>query len=158
MSKKKAKAAKKKPVKKVAKKTAAKKTAAKKKTVKVVKKAAAVASSVTRMLSAGGNTKRTTQATIFITEGAGGLQIRTAPQYITAGPGFVEWTVVNLTGSHDIPVEISFPKGGPWGGEKITIRDGWIRRSCHDAMDGNFKYTVSAGGASEDPEIEIPEN
>jgi hypothetical protein len=152
MSKKKAKPSKKKPAK------PAKKAAKTRSGKKVVKKAAAVATGVTRLLGAANPTKRTSQATIFITDGPAGLQIRTAPQYITAGPGFIEWTVVNLSGSSDIPVEISFPKGGPWGGEKITIRDGWIRRSCHDAMDGNFKYTVSAGGASEDPEVEIPEN
>ena len=151
MSKKTAKPSRKKSAKPV------KKAATKGSGKKLMKKAAVVASGVTRLLSAP-STKRTSQATIFITQGPGGLQIRTAPQYITAGPGFVEWTVVNLTGGDDIPVEISFPKGGPWGGEKITIKDGWIRRSCHDALDGNFKYTVTAGGVSEDPEIEIPEN
>ena len=130
----------------------------KKKPARPVKKAAAAASGITRFLGVAPTTKRTSQATIFLTQGPGGLQIRTAPQYITAGPGFIEWTVVNMTGGDDIPVEISFPKGGPWGGEKITIRDGWIRRSCHDALDGTFKYTVTAGGVSEDPEIEIPEN
>ena len=150
MSKKKAKPSRKKPAK------PAKRVAKKGMGKRLMQKAAAVASGVKSALV--GPTKRTSQATIFITQGPGGLQIRTAPQYITAGPGFVEWTVVNLTGGDDIPVEISFPKGGPWGGEKITIKDGWIRRSCHDALDGNFKYTVSAGGASEDPEIEIPEN
>jgi len=103
-------------------------------------------------------TRRTAQATIVIFNAGGRTQIRTSPQLLPAGPGYIEWTVVDLTGT-GAPVEITWPNGGPFGKTPIQIPkdDGWVRVNLDGAAEGRFKYTVTVGGVSEDPEVEIPE-
>jgi hypothetical protein len=102
-------------------------------------------------------TGRTSQATIFIYRTANGNRIRTSPQRTYAGPGHIEWTVVNLIDGSNVPVMITWPNGGPWGKVPIDIRDGMVRLSCDGAAQGRFKYLVQALDAQEDPEVEIPE-
>jgi len=99
---------------------------------------------------------RTSQITVFIYRTPNGNRIRTAPQKAYAGPGHVEWTVVNLVDGSEVPVTISWPNGGPWGKAPEGFRS-CFRRSVDDAMTGTFKYVVSALDATEDPELEIPE-
>jgi hypothetical protein len=99
---------------------------------------------------------RTSQATIFIFRTANGNKIRTSPQHAFAGPGYIEWTVVNLIDGSDVPVTITWPGDGPWGKEPIEIH-GMYRKNVDDAARGRFKYVVRALDAQEDPEIEIPE-
>lgn len=100
--------------------------------------------------------RKTSQATIFIYYTPSGLRVRTSPHYMTAGPGYVEWTVVNLTSAATIPVTISWPEGGPWGKKPIVIKNGCFR--CRvDGIKGRFKYHVTAAGFTEDPELEMPE-
>jgi hypothetical protein len=101
---------------------------------------------------------RTSYATIFIYRTSQGNKIRTAPQRLFADPGHVEWTVVNLVDGSNVPVTISWPEGGPWGKEPISIREnGCTRLAVDQAMKGRYKYVVSALDASEDPELEIPD-
>ena len=131
--------------KKKAKKTA--KRAAK----KVVRKVGA------RLAANGGPSNRTSAATIFVYDTAAGCRVRTSPQLLTCGPGYIEWTVVNLT-SDDMPdVDITWPAGGPWGGAPIPVRGGNARMSLAGARAGRFKYNVTCGGFTEDPEVEYPE-
>lgn len=102
---------------------------------------------------------RTFGATIFLYRTGADLRLRTAPQRLTAGPGYVEWTVVNLASGDAVNGEITWPKGSPWGGDRsIPIRDGHARVSLEGAANGRFKYSIMANGASEDPEVEIPWN
>jgi hypothetical protein len=101
---------------------------------------------------------RTSTATIFIFEAGGQTRVRTAPAILTGGPGHLEWTVVNLTANDNVPVEITWgPEGGPWGHDPLPI-NGSLRKSLNGSREGHFKYTVTAGTAFEDPEIEIPQN
>jgi hypothetical protein len=102
-------------------------------------------------------TGRTAQATIVIFRTGQGTRIRTAPQRLYAGPGAIEWTVLNLVDGTNVPVTLTWPNGGPWGNQPIEIRDGMSRISLEGAREGRFKYVVSALGATEDPEVEIPE-
>jgi hypothetical protein len=133
------------------KKAAVKKKTAKKPAKKTAKKAVPKAS------TAAAPTRRTAAATIFVYDVNGQTRVRTSPQLITAGPGFIEWTVVNLgNGDNDVPVEITWPNGGPWGGQPIPIK-GNARLSLAGARDGRFKYNVTVNGYTEDPEVEIPE-
>jgi len=132
MSNKKAKKAAKKP----AKKTAARATAAR----------------------AAGPTKRTASATIFVYDAGGECRVRTSPQLLTCGPGFLEWTVVNLTPGPMPDVDLTWPGGSPWGGAPIPIRNGNARLSMNAAKAGRFKYNVTCNGYTEDPEVEYPEN
>jgi hypothetical protein len=114
----------------------------------------AVKKKVARLAATGG---RTSQITIFVFRTGAGTKIRTAPQRAYAGPGFVEWTVVNMVDGSNIPVTITWPGGGPWGKEPIEIRDGMERREIGSEPRGRFKYVVHALDAQEDPEVEIPE-
>lgn len=114
----------------------------------------AVKKKVARLAATGG---RTSQITIFVFRTGAGTKIRTAPQRAYAGPGFVEWTVVNMVDGSNIPVTLTWPEGGPWGKEPIEIRDGMERREIGSEPRGGFKYVVHALDAQEDPEIEIPE-
>ncbi len=143
MSKKKKKPSAKKPVKKTVPKKKPARSAARRAPVRTLAAAAA---------------GRTSQATIFLYTVDGGIRVRTSPHLMTAGPGHIEWTVVNLASDDAIAVEITFPKEGPWGGQPILIKDGWIRLSLDGAAEGRFRYNVTANGFTEDPEIEIPEN
>jgi len=139
---------KKKTNKPVAKKKAARKKPAKKSASRSLARAGA------RLAATGG---RTSQITIFVFKTGAGTKIRTAPQRAYAGPGFVEWTVVNMVDGSNIPVTLTWPDGGPWGKEPIEIRDGMQRLEIGSEPRGRFKYVVHALDAQEDPEVEIPE-
>jgi len=143
---------KKNPGKKPAKKAAVKKTAKKK---APAKKAASARRSlaVAADVAAG---KRNNAATIFLYKVDGNYRVRTSPQLLSAAPGFVEWTVVNLTSDEEVEVEITWPKDGPWGGAPQRFK-GNERKSLADATPGRYKYNVTANGYTEDPEIEYPE-
>ncbi len=140
---------KKKPGKKTIKKVAAKKKAPAKKPAG--KKRAATSR------TAAVQSKKTAAATIFLYKTDGGFRVRTSPQLLTAGPGYIEWTVVNLASDEVVDVEITWPAGSPWGGAPIQIKNGNERKSLADAKAGRFKYNVTANGYTEDPEIEYPE-
>jgi hypothetical protein len=118
------------------------------------KKAAAAGTRRTASLA---STGFTSQITIFLYRTGNGNKIRTAPQKAFAGPGHVEWTVVNLIDGSDVPVTITWPNGGPWGKEPIGIRS-YQRQSADGVAPGVYKYVVSALDAHEDPEIEFPQN
>jgi hypothetical protein len=100
---------------------------------------------------------QTSQATIFLFKTSHGNQIRTVPQLAFAGPGHVEWTVVNLIDGSDVPVTITWPDGGPWGKEPIDIKS-FVRLNVDKVRPGRYKYVVSAYDAKEDPEIEFSQN
>ena len=129
------------------------KPAAKKAPKKAVKKAAARSTRPARLTAATGG--RTSQITIFLFRTGSGNRIRTSPQRAYAGPGHVEWTVVNLIDGSDVPVTITWPQEGPWGKEPIEIRS-WTRRSADEVKPGVYKYVVHALDAQEDPEVEFP--
>jgi hypothetical protein len=121
------------------------------------KKAAAKRATASRSTATAAATGgRTSQVTVFIFRTGQGNKIRTAPQRAFAGPGYVEWTVVNLVDGSDVPVTITWPDGGPWGKEPVEIRS-MSRLSVDGAAPGRYKYVVSALDAKEDPELEIPE-
>ena len=130
------------------------KPAAKKAPKKAAKKSAARSRTSSRLTTA--DTGRTSQITIFIFKTGHGNKIRTSPQRAFAGPGFVEWTVVNLIDGTDVPVTITWPGEGPWGKEPIAVRS-WERKSAAGVKPGVYKYVVSALDAQEDPEVEFPE-
>jgi len=148
---------KKKPGKKPAKKVAAKKTAAKKALKK--QSAARPAARVPRRLTAVADLaagKRNNTATIFIYKIDGSYRVRTSPQLISAAPGYIEWTVVNLASDEEVDVEITWRGEGPWGSEPLRFK-GNKRKSLADAKPGRYKYNVTANGYTEDPELEFPE-
>jgi len=100
---------------------------------------------------------RTKTANIFIFKTEGGTKIRTSPQRLYVNPGdHVEFNVVNMVDDSDPTVTIEFAGGGPWGKVPFQIRS-WERKPLLDPPIGRFKYTVSAFGVIEDPEIELPE-
>ena len=111
----------------------------------------------TALTTAASGTGRTAQATIVIFRTGQGTRIRTTPQRLYAGPGAIEWTVLNLVDGTNVPVTLTWPNGGPWGNTPVEIRDGMVWVSLEGAKEGRFKYVVSALGATEDPEVEIPE-
>lgn len=102
----------------------------------------------------------TSQVTIFVFRTGTGNKIRTVPQRAYAGPGSIEWTIVNLVDGSDIPATLSWPgpSGGPWGKEPIDIREGRVNKAIPAGVAGTFKYVVRALDAEEDPEVEIPGN
>ncbi len=100
--------------------------------------------------------KQTTAATIFVYHTDEGCRVRTSPQLLGAAPGYVEWTVVNLTSGPMPKVEISWPDGSPWGGAPIKFDGGNQRMSLDGAKAGRYKYNVTCNGYTEDPEIEYP--
>ena len=130
-----------------------KKKVAKKAAKKTVKKAV---KGVARRAAA--QSKRTSAATIFVYDTGGGIRVRTSPQLLTCGDGFVEWTVVNLTSGPMPDVDITWKAGSPWGGVPIPVRGGNARLSLQAGQQGRFKYDVTCGGYTEDPELEYPEN
>jgi hypothetical protein len=99
---------------------------------------------------------RTSQITIFLFRTGQGNRIRTAPQRAYAGPGFVEWTVVNMIDGSDVPVRITWPEGSPFAQESIEFK-GRQRESADGVKPGVYKYVVHAFDTEEDPEIEFPE-
>jgi hypothetical protein len=102
---------------------------------------------------------RTAAATIFVYQVNGQTRVRTSPQLLGAGPGSIEWTVVNLASDTPVDVDITWQKDSPWGGsEPIKIKGGNYRRSMAGARVGRYKYNVTVNGFTEDPEIEIPGN
>lgn len=132
-----------------------KKTVARKKPGKLVRRAKMRLASSS--LDAPSN--RTAAATIFVYNVDGVACVRTSPQRVGAGPGFLEWTVVNLASDQPVDVDITWQDTDPWGGKTpIKIKNGNIRIHMAGAKDGIYKYNVSANGATEDPEIEIPGN
>lgn len=103
--------------------------------------------------------QRTAAATIFVYQVNGETRVRTSPQLLGAGPGSIEWTVVNLASDTPVDVDITWQNDSPWGGrEPIKIKGGNYRRSLVGARDGRYKYNVTVNGFTEDPEIEIPGN
>jgi hypothetical protein len=143
--------------KKPAKKTAAKKAAPKKASARKkapARKAARAARTLSAAPAAPG--KRNNTATIFLYQVDGAFRVRTSPQLISAAPGYVEWTVVNLTADDDPEVEITWDGEGPWKGETLKFK-GNKRKSLGDATPGRYKYYVTANGYTEDPELEYPE-
>lgn len=134
-----------------------KKPAARKTAKKTTKKTAVKAKARAAARPAAKPTNRTAAATIFVYNVDGQTRVRTSPQILPAGPGFIEWTVVNLHSDDKVDVEISWPDGSPWGGrEPIWIKDGNARIPMTGAKDGRYKYNVTVNGYTEDPEIEIP--
>lgn len=143
---------KKKPAKKKpAKKAAVKKSAPKKKAP--ARKAARAARTLATPEVPG---KRNNTATIFLYKVDGNYRVRTSPQLISAAPGYIEWTVVNLASDEEVDVEITWPEGGPWGGKPQRFK-GSERKTLADATPGRYKYNVTANGYTEDPELEFPE-
>ncbi len=142
----------KKPAKKAAPKNVVAKTAVKKKPVK----RAPAARRATATLAADLPGKRNNTATIFLYKVDGNYRVRTSPQLISAAPGYVEWTVVNLASDDDVDVEITWDGAGPWKGETLRFK-GNKRKSLADATPGRYKYYVTANGYTEDPELEFPE-
>jgi hypothetical protein len=124
------------------------------------KKTAATAKSrqTTRSAAAGAGTGTTSQVTIYLFRTGSGNKIRTAPQKAYAGPGHVEWTVVNLIDGTDVPVRITWPNGSPWSGEQALEVKSRHRMSADGVKPGVYKYVVHAYDAQEDPEIEFPQN
>ena len=146
---------KKKAAKKAAKK--ATKKAAKRSVRQVVRSAARTAAK--RVMAALPQSRRTAAATIFVYKVDGQTRVRTSPQLLSAGPGSIEWTVVNLASDQHVDVDITWQTDSPWGGKQpIPIRNGNYRRSLDDAKDGHYKYNVTCDGYTEDPEAEIPGN
>lgn len=131
------------------------KAAARKAPKKSAGRKPAAASRPTARAAADGGT--TSQITIFLFRTGSGNKIRTAPQHAYAGPGHVEWSVVNLIDGSDVPVRITWPNGGPWGNQGLDFRN-WNRVNCDGVKPGNYKYVVHALDAQEDPEIEFPQN
>ena len=135
------------------KRKAAARKAPKKKTTAVRK-----ARPVGRLASASTSGGTTSQITIYLFRTGSGNRIRTAPQRAYAGPGHVEWTVVNLIDGTDVPVRITWPHGSPFTSEEsIEIRSR-SRISADGVKAGVYKYVVHAYDAHEDPEIEFPQN
>ena len=100
---------------------------------------------------------RTVSATIFIFRTGSGTRIRTSPQRLYANPNDrIAWSVVNMVDGTDVPVTITWPEGGPWGKQPIEFKSA-DRLAVDGAARGRYKYVVSALGAQEDPEVEIPD-
>jgi hypothetical protein len=135
------------------------KAAAKKAPKGKTKRSTAAAASGPRLTSVT-SASHTSQVTIFVFRTGAGNKIRTAPQRAYAGPGSIEWTIVNLVDGSNIPATLSWPgaNGGPWGKEPIEIRDGRLNKEIPAGVEGTFKYVVRALDAQEDPEVEIPGN
>jgi hypothetical protein len=132
------------------------KPAPKKSSKKSPKKARAARPAARRAATAASEpTGRTSQITIFLFKTPSGNRIRTSPQRAYAGPGHVEWTVVNMIDGTDVPVRVTWPEGNPFGKE-LDIRS-WLRESVEGIKPGRYKYTLHALDAIEDPELEIPE-
>lgn len=125
---------------------------------KVVRKAKP-GKATARTSAAAAPARFTASATIFVYEVGGQTRVRTSPQVLGAGPGSIEWTVVNLTSDTQPDVDITWRDESPWGGKApIAIRGGNYRCSLDGARNGRYKYNVTCGGYTEDPEVEIPGN
>jgi hypothetical protein len=122
------------------------------------KKTARKAPARTALSAAAPPAKRTAAATIFVYDTAEGTRVRTSPQLLAAGDGWVEWTVVNLTSGPMPDVDITWVDGSPWGGAPIKVCEGNCRKDILNGNKGRFKYNVTCNGYTEDPEIEYPVN
>lgn len=98
----------------------------------------------------------TAQVTIFLFRTGSGNKIRTAPQRAYAGPGQIEWTVVNMIDGSDAPVRITWLNGAPF--KALDFRGRHVEQIAEGAKPGIFKYVVHAYDTQEDPEVEIPWN
>ena len=129
---------------------------------KAPKKGAAKRSAAPRAAASAGKTGyapggKTVYATIFIYRSGNGTKIKTSPQRIYVNPNDrIEWSVVNTVDGSDVPVTITWPGEGPWGKQPIEFRN-FDCKSVDGAAAGRYKYVVSALGAQEDPEVEIPD-
>jgi hypothetical protein len=122
------------------------------------KKASRPAARARASASAAAGSGITRQATVIIYRTGSGNKIRTVPQKLYANPGDrIEWSVVNLVDGSDVPVTISWPEKSPFGGGPISFKS-VDRRALDSGAQGRFKYVVSALDATEDPEVEIPDN
>jgi hypothetical protein len=109
-----------------------------------------------RSATAADSNGTTSQITIFLFKTGNGNKIRTAPQRAYAGPGYVEWTVVNMIDGSDVPVRITWPDRSPFREQELIVRSR-NRQSAEGVKPGLYKYVVHALDAQEDPEIEFPE-
>jgi hypothetical protein len=137
-----------------------KKKAAKKAAKKAVKKATGkkpAKKAVRASALAAVPSRKTAAATIFVYDTAEGTRVRTSPQLLTAGDGWIEWTVVNLTSGKMPDVDITWVDGSPWGGAPIKVCEGNCRKEIVNGNKGRFKYNVTCNGFTEDPEVEYPE-
>jgi hypothetical protein len=98
----------------------------------------------------------TSQVTIFLFRTNSGNKIRTAPQRAYAGPGQIEWTVVNMIDGTDVPVRITWVNDTPF--KPLDFRSRYAQRIEPGAKPGVYKYVVHAYDTQEDPEVEIPWN
>jgi hypothetical protein len=104
---------------------------------------------------AAGATAHTAQVTIFLFRTGSGNKIRTAPQRAYAGPGTIEWTVVNMIDGSDVPVRLTWANQAPFKPLEFRSRHA---EAVPDGVTGVFKYVVHAYDTQEDPEVEIPGN
>jgi hypothetical protein len=123
---------------------------------KAPKKQVAKKSAAPRRTTTAGHGGSTSQITIYLFKTGSGNKIRTAPQRAYAGPGYVQWTVVNLIDGTDVPVRITWPNGSPFRDQEFSVRS-WNRLSADGVKPGVYKYVVHALDAQEDPEVEFPE-
>ena len=105
-------------------------------------------------LASNGGVTHTAQVTIFLFRTSSGNKIRTAPQRAYAGPGTIEWTVVNMIDGSDVPVRITWVDA-PFKPLEFRSRHS---EPVPVGAKGLFKYVVHAYDTQEDPEVEIPGN
>lgn len=103
--------------------------------------------------AAGSELAPTSQVTIFLFKTGSGNKIRTAPQRAYAGPGDIEWTVVNMIDGSDVPVRITWVGQAPFKPLEFRSRHS---EPVPSGVKGVFKYVVQAYDTQEDPEVEIP--
>ena len=130
------------------------KPAARKAPKKALKKLAAARGVVRRAATSLGGVEHTAQVTIFLFRTSSGNKIRTAPQRAYAGPGTIEWTVVNMIDGSEAPVRITWIDA-PF---KSLEFKGRHSEPIPEGVRGVFKYVVHAFDTQEDPEVEIPGN
>ena len=128
------------------------KPAAKKAPKKAIKRVAAARGGPRLAADA---TAHTAQVTIFLFRTGSGNKIRTAPQRAYAGPGKIEWTVVNMIDGGDVPVRLTWAGQAPFKPLEFRNRH---TEAVPEGVTGVFKYVVHAYDAQEDPEVEIPGN
>lgn len=116
----------------------------------------AAAASPPRRASSNGGRGFTSQVTIFLFRTGSGNKIRTTPQRAYAGPGQIEWTVVNMIDGSDVPVRITWVGEAPF--KPLEFRSRHTEIIDAGAKSGVYKYVVHAYDTQEDPEVEIPWN
>jgi hypothetical protein len=129
------------------------KPAARKAPKKVMKRAAARGGSQ-RTAASSSEFAPTSQVTIFLFRTGSGNKIRTAPQRAYAGPGDIEWTVVNMIDGSDVPVRLTWIGDAPF--KPLEFRSRHSEAIPTGAKPGVYKYVVHAYDTQEDPEVEIP--